>query len=149
MFPDPSVKWRAYPSIMDGIKAPPFVLDRGMWRGRLNLIVLEPAAFGTRAYGAQIACQIYGAFEEMIYSIANYGVGDRGSAYRGDVYLKEAEHSNLLKAYRNADPMKRTPRHFLFVGSDFCYETVGFEEPVVCTFASREDAYAWLPGGDA
>jgi hypothetical protein len=45
--------------------------------------------------------------------------------------------------------MKRTPRHFLFVGSDFCYETVGFEEPVVCTFASREDAYAWLPGGDA
>jgi hypothetical protein len=67
VFPDPSVRWRAYPSIMDGIKAPPFVLDKGLWRGTLHLIVLEAAPFGDRAYGVQIACQIYGAFEEMIY----------------------------------------------------------------------------------
>ena len=41
MFPDLSLRWRPYPSIMDGMRPPPFVLDRGLWKSVLNLIVLE------------------------------------------------------------------------------------------------------------
>ena len=146
MFPDPTVRWRPYPSVMDGIKAPPSVLGRGLWRGVLNLIVLECAP-GVRAYGVEIKCEVFGGFEEMIYSIANHG--DGSGIYRGDVYIKEAENSNLLEAFRNAHPFNRNARQFLFVGDDFCYETLGFAEPVVHTFASKEEAYAWTPSGDS
>jgi hypothetical protein len=125
---------------MDGMKAPPFVLDRGLWRGVLSLIVLECPP-GVRAYGVEVECQIYAAFEEMIYSIAHHG--DGSGTYRGNVYIKEAEHSKLLDAFRDVDPIKRNPRHFLFVGGDFCYEVLGFAEPVVRTFASKDEAYAW------
>ena len=129
---------------MDGMKAP-FVLDRGVWRGVLSLIALECKP-GVRAYGIEIKCQIYGAFEEMIYSIAHHG--DRSGVYGGDVYIKEAEQSKLLDVFRDVDPFKRSPRHFLFVGGDFCYEVLGFEEPVVHAFASEEEAYAWPPRPD-
>jgi hypothetical protein len=131
---------------MDGMRPPPFALDRGMWREVLHLIVLECSP-GTRAYGVKIDCQIYGAFEEMIYSIAKHG--DGSGAYRGDVYIKEAEHSSLLQAYKSVEPTrKQNARHFLFVGADYCYETLGFAEPIVCAFASVDEAYAWVPGGD-
>jgi hypothetical protein len=146
MFPDPTLRWRPYPSVMDRMKAPPFVLDRGLWRGVLNLMVLECAP-GVRAYGVEIKCDIYCAFEEMIHSIAHHG--DGSGMYRGDVYIKEAENSNLLEAFRKVHPLNRNARQFLFVGGDFCYETLGSAEPVVHTFASKDEAYAWTPGGAA
>jgi hypothetical protein len=127
---------------MDGINRPPFVLDRGLNRGILHLIVLECTP-GTRAYGVEIQCQAYGAFEEMIYSIADHG--DVSGAYDGGVYMKEAANSRLLEAYSEIDPMERKARHFSFVGMDFCYETLGFEVPVIRTFESEEEAYAWTP----
>lgn len=145
MFPDPTIRWRPIPSAMDGMKAPPFVLDRGLWRGRLNLLVLECSP-GLRAYGVSIACEIYGAFEEMIYSVAPHG--DGSAAYDGGVYLKEATSSALLDAFRSADLIHRSIRQFLFVGGNYCYETLGQSEPIIRSFATREDGYAWAPNNE-
>jgi hypothetical protein len=151
MFPDPTLKCRPYPSEIDGIYDP-FVLDIGLWKGALHLIVVEGlpgrrALVKTRrSYGVKIRCQIYCAFEEMIYSIAKHS--DGSVMYRGDVYIKEAEHSKLLEAYKKIDVIRRSPRHFMFVGTDYCYETLGFAEPIVQAFASEEEAYAWRPDGD-
>ncbi len=127
---------------MDGMKTPPFVLDRGLRRGILNLIVLEGTP-GGRAYGLEIRCEIYAAFEEMIYSTAGHGDGSGG--YNGGVYIKEATKSYLLEAFAKNDPIKRKVRHFSFVGGDFCYETLGVGEPIIRTFASKEEAYVWQP----
>lgn len=142
MFPDPTLHWRPYPSIMDGMKPPPYVFDCGIWRGVLSLIVLECTP-GSRAYGVEVRCEAYSACEEMIYSIA--GHGEASGAYDGSVYVKEATSSRLVEAYAKIDPMKRKVRHFSFVGGDFCYETLGFEEPSIRAFASSEEAYAWVP----
>lgn len=142
MFPDPTLQWRPYPSVMDGMRPPPFVLDRGLWRGVLNLIVLECSP-GSRAYGVQIRSEAYSAFEEMIYSVAPHG--DAGSRYDGSVYIKEAISSRLLEVYAEIDPFKRNVRHFLFVGTDFCYEAISAGEPIIRTFKGREEAYAWVP----
>lgn len=142
MFSDPTLKWHAFPSPLDCIDRPPFVLDRGLWRGRLGLIVLE-APPRRRAFGVLIKCEAYLAIEEMIYSVADHGGST--SFYDGTIYLKEATSSRLLDSYEMVDPMHRKARHFLFVGSDFCYETVGFEEPVVQQFESVDAAYQWKP----
>jgi hypothetical protein len=141
VFPDPTVRWRPYPSIIDGIERPPYVFGQGLWRGVLHLIVLAPKP-SLRAYGVEIACEIYAGFEEMIYSVADHGAG-RTSFYNGDVYIKEAETSALLKAWAVADPNKRKARHFLFIGGDYCYEVLGFSEPIIRAFDSPEQAYAW------
>ena len=106
MFPDSTLKWRPCPSIIDGIGRPPFVLDRGLWRGVLSLIVLE-ARPGTRAYGVEVPCQIYGAFQEMIYSIAAHG--DGSSRYDGGAYIKEAESSHLLEYWAQLGPKPNKP----------------------------------------
>jgi hypothetical protein len=142
MFPDPTSKWMPYPSIIDGIRAPPFVLDVGIWRGVLGLIVLESKP-GTRAYGVHVKCEAYAAFEEMIHSIAGHGA--ENLRYDGSVYIKEAETSQLLSAFSLVDPFKRKHRHFAFIGGDFCYQTLGLTEPIVHAFASRDEAYAWKP----
>ncbi len=141
MFPDNTLIWRAYPSIIDGIRDP-FALDRGVWRGVLSLIVLE-GANGSRAYAVQVRCDIYSAYEEFIYSIADHG---RARPYdnRG-VYIREAEKSRAIDTLAQLHPAKRGARQFSFVGSDFCYETIGFHEPVVRAFSSREEAYSWAP----
>jgi hypothetical protein len=144
MFPDSTTHWRPYPSIMDGITHPPFPLDRGLWRGVLHLIVLE--GLGSRAYGVEIRCEAYAAFEERIYSVVPHDA-ERSARYDGGVYIKEAASSRLLEAYMKIDPplRKAEVRHFLFVGTDYCYETLG-EEPVIRAFASKDEAYAWVPG---
>ena len=143
MFPDPNIRWRPYPSIIDGIKEPPFVFVQGTWRGKLCLIVLEgPPAI--RFYGVEIDCHIYGAFDEMTYSIVQHG--DRSGNYRGGAYIKEAVTSTLLEALREVHPMYASARHFLFVGGDYCFETVGPAEPTVRTFPSEEAAYGWKLG---
>lgn len=142
MFPDPTLSWRPYPSMLDGIGRPPFVLDRGLWRGTLGLIVIEPPP-RKRAFGVQIRCEAYFAVEEMIHSVADHGSGT--SVYDGGVYLKEAVSSSLRDAYAKIDPFQRIVRQFLLVGSDFCYETIGFGEPVIERFASQEAAYLWRP----
>jgi hypothetical protein len=129
---------------MDGMKAPPLVFDRGFWRGVLNLIVLECRP-GPRAYSVQIRCEIYCAYEEMIYSIADHGK-DRG--YNGNVYIKEAKESAVIESLGNMHPRMRGLRQFVFVGGDHCYETVGFTKPVIQAFASQDDAYGWAPGRD-
>ena len=73
MFPDSTVKWHTFSSIIDGPKPPPFALSKGVWRGVLNLIMLECVP-DTRAYGIEITnCLVYCAFDEMIYSIAEQG----------------------------------------------------------------------------
>jgi len=146
MFPDPDLIWRAFPSILDGMKAPPYVLSRGVWRGALNLLVTESAP-GASAYGVEIPdCQIYAAYEEMIYSCADHG--DRSRVYDGGIYIKEAERSQLLKSFERIDPLGRKPRHFLFVGGDYCYETLGFSAPCARAFPGLEEAYAWARGQD-
>lgn len=108
----------------------------------LYLIVVAPNP-GLRAYGIEMSCEIYAGFQEMIYSVANHGDGT--AAYDGGVYIKEAEESALLKAYAETDPVGRKPRHFLFVGSDYCYEVLGFSAPTIRAFGDPEEAYAWGP----
>jgi hypothetical protein len=142
LFPDPTLRWRPYPSIIDGIERPPWVFDQGLWRGALYLIVLAGKP-GLRAYGIEMSCEIYAGFEEMIYSVADHG-GKTG-VYDGGVYIKEAENSALLKAYTATDPGSRKPRHFSFVGSDYCYEVLGLAEPLIRAFDSEDEAYAWRP----
>ncbi|MCK1377547.1 hypothetical protein IVB33_03685 [Bradyrhizobium sp. 24] len=143
MFPDSTIKWRPYPSIIDGIERPPFVFDQGLWRGVLYLIVVAPNP-GLRAYGIEMSCEIYSGIEEMIYSVADHGDKTTGRS-DGGVYIKEAENSALLKAYAATDPVGRKPRHFSFVGGDYCYEVLGFSEPIIRAFSSPEEAYAWGP----
>ncbi|MBH5392185.1 hypothetical protein [Bradyrhizobium diversitatis] len=143
MFPDSALRWRPYPSIIDGIERPPYVFDQGLWRGVLYLIVVAPNP-SLRAYGIEMSCEIYAGFEEMIYSVANHGDG-KTEVYDGGVYIKEAGQSALLKSYVETDPVGRKPRHFLFVGSDYCYEVLGFSEPTIRAFGSPEEAYAWGP----
>ena len=142
MFPDPTLRWRPYESIIDGIERPPYVFDQGLWRGVLYLIVVAPNP-SRRAYGIEMSCAIYAGFDEMIYSVANHG--DSAGMYDGGIYIKEAESSALLNAYAATDPVGRKPRHFCFVGSDYCYEVLGFSEPMIRPFDSPEEAYAWGP----
>ena len=130
MFPDPTLRWRPFASIIDGIERPPFVFDQGFWLGVLHLIVVAPKP-SFRAYGAEITCQIYAGFEEMIYSVADHGGGT--AMYDGGVYINAA------------DPFGRKPRLFSFVGGDRCYEALGFSEPIIRAFDSQEEAYAWGP----
>jgi hypothetical protein len=141
LFPDPTLRWRPYPSIIDGIERPPWVFDQGLWRGVLYLIVL--AGKGPRAYGVEISCEIYAGFHEMIYSIADHGGTTRG--YDGGVYIKEAENSALLKASAALDPIGRKLRHFSFVGNDYCHEVLSLSEPTIRAFDSEDEAYAWGP----
>ena len=145
MFPDFDLLWRPYPSIIDGIERPPFVYDRGLWNGVLHLIVVGPP-HEQRAYGIEISCEIYAGYQEMIYSVAHHGTAS--GAYDGGVYIKEAETSALLTAYAAIDPIRRKPRQFSFVGSDYCYEVLGFEAPIIRAFDSPEQAYAWGPSRD-
>jgi hypothetical protein len=140
MFPDPTLRWKPFPSPLDGLKAPPFVLDRGLWRGVLHLIVLE-AEPGSRAWGLEVSCQAYFAVEAKIWAKA--GHGERAAAPDGAAWLREAERSQLLAAHAALVRARRTPRHFGFVGDEFCYETLGFGEPVVRAFAGRDEAWAW------
>lgn len=142
MFPDPTARWRPYPSIIDGIERPPYVFDRGLWRGILHLIILSPKPY-LRHYGLQIRCDAYFGVEEMIYSVADHG--GETLRYDGGVYIKETDRSALLTAYRAIDPVDRNPRHFSFVGGDYCYEALGLSEPVIHQFASEEEAYEWGP----
>lgn len=142
MFPDPSLKWKPYPSVIDGIERPPFVFDQGLWRGVLHLIVLSPKPH-LRFYGVELSCEVYFGTEEMIYSVADHG--DAAGAYDGGVYIKEAASSALLRAFAAADPVERKARHFSFVGGDYCYEALGCSEPIIHTFADEEEAHAWGP----
>jgi hypothetical protein len=142
MFPDPTLRWRPFPSELDGIDRPPFVFDRGLWQGMLRLIIVE-APPRKRAFGVQIKCQAFLAVEEMIYSVADHGGGT--AVYDGTVYLKEATQSRVCEANKATDPLHRGVRQFLLVGSDICYETIGFDDPVVRRFASVEAAVEWRP----
>jgi hypothetical protein len=142
VFPDPTLQWHPYRSVIDGIERPPTVVDRGLWRGVLHLTVVAPSP-GLRAYSVEIACEIYAGFDEMIYSVAGHGAGT--ADYAGHVYVKEARHSALLTAYASVDPIGRKPRHFLFVGADYCYEVLSFSEPIIRTFGHPDEADAWGP----
>lgn len=124
---------------MDGLKRPPFVFDQGLSRGVLHLIVIESG--GGQAYGVEIKCEMYGAFEEMIYSVA---FDDGSAGYDGTVYIKEAETGDWWTPFKKFHPNLEA-RRFLFVGGDYCFETIGFTEPKVRVFASAEEAYAWPP----
>jgi hypothetical protein len=126
-------------SIVDGIERGAYVFDQGLWRGVLYLIVVAK----NRAYGIEMSCEIYAGFDEMIYSVADHG--DKAGHYDGGVFIKEAESSALLRAYAATDPVGRKPRHFSFVGMAYCYEVLGFSEPIIRAFDSPDEAYAWGP----
>jgi hypothetical protein len=111
----------------------------------LSLIIVEGPP-RKRAFGVQIKCEAYLAVEEIIYSVADHG--GVTSTYDGTVYLKEASQSRARDAYKAADPGHRSVRQFLFVGIDFCYETIGFHDPVVQQFSSIEAAYEWRPDAE-
>ncbi|MCA0318787.1 MAG: hypothetical protein LCH88_12050 [Proteobacteria bacterium] len=157
MFPDPDLEWHAYPSIIDGIGSP-FAINRGQWEGRLHLLVVDGSiklsglTAGSRvrppAFGISIRCDVYLAVEEVLYSIVGHGDGWRRS------YIKETKNSRIIDAIAPHHPMTRNPdvanrkilRHFCFPGDDYCYETVGFNEPIIREFVSAEAGYAWVPG---
>jgi hypothetical protein len=128
-------------------------LTEDFWQGVLHLIVLAPKP-SSRAYGIELPCDIYYGIEEMLHSVAVHGF-ESGSYRGGSIYIKEAEssallstYSTLLKDYQRIDSAKHTPRHFLFVGADLCYQALGISEPIVRTFSSHEEAYPWSAGHD-
>jgi hypothetical protein len=95
--------------------------------------------------GGEVPCEVFGGCEEMIYSMA---YANEGVTYDGTVYIKEAETSVALSAFRAADPFGRLPRHFCFLGEDYCYEVLGFGEPVIRPLADPEEAHRWKPIAD-
>jgi hypothetical protein len=113
----------------------------------LNLLLIgriEEKKPASRAFRIEVDCQVYFAVEEMIYSVAPHG--NRSGAYDGNVYIKEASTSYLRETFTKIGPvLKRTLRHFLFVGLDYCYETLGSGEPVIHEFPDEQTAYAWRP----
>ena len=96
MFPDPTIRWRPYESIIDGIERPPYVFDQGLWRGVLYLIVVAPNP-SRRAYGIEMSCAIYAGFDEMIYSVANHG--DSAGMYDGGIYIKVKFHTTKHRCH--------------------------------------------------
>jgi hypothetical protein len=56
------------------------------------------------------------------------------------IYIKESSTSRLLEAFSKIDPFERKPRHFLFVGMDYCYQTLGLLEPVIHEFPDEKQA---------
>ena len=143
-----TLHWQPFPSIIDGIKFP-VVFDKGIWKGVLNLVVFEgfEGLPGTKSYGIKIACEVFLAVEERIYSMAHHG--DNSSIYDGSVYIKEAVTSQLISAYTDADYLEKVPRHFLFVGLDYSFECLSFSSPEVFTFGSMEEGYGWHPSEDS
>jgi hypothetical protein len=139
MFPDPTVRWIDYPSQIDGISRPPFVFDLGIHRGVLRLVVSPPGGGAGKHFRIEIDCQMYLGVEEMIYSIAEHG----GASYGGQVYVKQATVSRMLDFWQATDPVERPAKHFLFVGGDFCYETLGLADPVIHAFKTVGEAYDW------
>jgi hypothetical protein len=125
----------------DGIQSP-FLLDRGLSRGVLHLLVMEGNP-GERSHGVTVSCEAYAGFEEMIYSVADHGMAAR--FYYGQTDIREARRSVFLDAYVAADPLGRIPRHFLFVGTDFCYEVLSDAVSEIRAFPSKDEAYAWGP----
>lgn len=138
MFPDPTIHWKPYPSVIDGIGRPPFVLDRGVWRGVLRLTVESPS--DGPAYGIEISADIHAGFDELIYSISDHGTSD---SYDGTVYVKEAIDSAPLRANAALGLPGRPLRHFLFVGGEYCYEVLGSSEPVIHAFVDGDAARTW------
>jgi hypothetical protein len=112
----------------------------------LHLIIVAPKP-GLRAYGIEMSCEIYVGFEEMVYSVADHA--GKTAFYGGGVYVKEAENATLLKACAAADPVGRKPRYFSLVGSDDCYEVLGFSQPIIRAFDSPDEAHAWGLQGKA
>lgn len=123
---DPTTKWKPFPSIIDGVARGVYVSDRGHSDGSLNLVIQQPRQ--SLAFAIEVPCEVFGGCEEMIYSIL---YAHKSVVYDGSVYVKEAETSVALDAFRAADPFNRTPRHFCFLGEDYCYEAVGFGEPSI------------------
>lgn len=105
MFPDPTLRWRPYPSIIDGIERPPFVFDQGLWRGVLYLIVVAPNP-GLRAYGIEMSCEVYSGIEEMIYSVADHGA--KTGSYAGKTVKS---YRPCFTAYFNLG-VQRLPMHY-------------------------------------
>lgn len=145
MFPDHALRWKEYPSIIDGIGRPPFVLDKGFFRGNLYLGILPPKA-DQKCYGVEIQCEMYSAVEELFYS--NIHHGDSSSSYDGNVYIKEAESSELLKTYENFNQTGVKGRLFLFVGADYCYECLGLQAPKIIIFNNEHEVLKWKPFSD-
>ena len=141
MLPDPNIRWQPVPSVIDGIERPPYILERGISQGMLRLIILTMEDKAP-AFEIEVAIEAYTCVEEAAYSIANHG--DNGAAYDGTVYLKEAASSKALEAYAALPVAMPNPRHFLFVGGDYCYETIG-GEPLVRRLETFENAKIWLP----
>jgi hypothetical protein len=90
-----------------------------------------------------MSCEIFAGFDEMIYSIADHGARQPPTMEVSTSRKLKARRS--CKAYAATDPVGQKPRHFSFVGSDKCYEVLGFSEPIIRAFGSPDEAYAWGP----
>lgn len=137
MFPDPTLKWKPLPSVIDGMPLPS-ADAHGIGPEGLCLTV-HSFRDDQRAFGIELQCQAYFAMDDLLYKYSNHG--EPTSDY-GDVYIMEATASALLDAQARCNPTIPV-RHFRFTGFDFCYEVLSVDEPKIHTFANDDEAYAW------
>ena len=143
MFPDPTLRLKPYPSIISGM-ACIYVFDMGAEYGTLHLVVTGDGS--STHFGIHVPCDAYFGVDEMYYSLAEHGIHEEFVDKRS--FIKEAEDSLFLKKMRALATdfgLKESFRHFIFVGNEYCYETLGTGEPVVKRFENREAAEAWKP----
>jgi len=142
LFPDSTLKWKPFPSIIDGIHAP-LVSAHGFGQAGLCLTIRSAfPASNIRVFGIDIKCKAYFCIDDLFYGNAGHG---GGSPYEGGVYILEATQSTLLNAQNKVDPSSKV-RHFRFVGLDLCYEVLGVGVPNIHTFHSEAEADAWALG---
>lgn len=138
MFPDLTVKWKPFPSVIDGITGP-WISNQGFCGDDLCLAVIgNPGT--TRAYGIKIEPLIHAGYDDLIYHGATWQV--ESHFYDDGVYIKEAEQSALLSRYAD-DQFLGEVRHFLFWSNTDCYEVLSREKPEIITFSGLDEAVNW------
>jgi hypothetical protein len=141
MFPDPTVRWQPYPSVMDGIRGI-FILDRGTHTGTRRL-VMTPMTESLPVFVVELDCAIFLTVEELLYDMA---VPEHGGWNDGvETYIREASQSRLLEIYDRLNAMQRPPvRHFCFPGLEYAVECLASAEPVIHEFPDYDTAFAWV-----
>ena len=103
MFPDPTLKWKPYPSIIDGTENI-YAIDAGYQDGTLFLIIYgldknKPQPDATphslppnTAFLVEIECDSYTGIDEFLYTVSGEEGSGRGYNNK-DVYIKEATNS--------------------------------------------------------
>ena len=141
MFPDPSAKWKEFPSIIDGIDNP-FVFDKGCWKGKLYLTIAEGG--GDLSFGVVLDAIAYMAIDEALFSLADHACITLSES--PNCYIREATHSKLLTLYRDKEYLEQGDiRHFQFIGHDKCYECLCVGLPQSIMFGNEVGRDSWRP----